>query len=86
MSNETLIEFPADIAVKAMGLNDDDFVPLIESLVLPLISPEQATFTTLPSKGAKYVSVSVRFTARSLEQLHQVYAVLRKEARVLYTL
>ena len=29
MSNETLIEFPADIVVKAMGLNEGDFEALI---------------------------------------------------------
>lgn len=86
MSNESLIEFPANIAVKAMGLNDADFTALIEGLVLPLIESQDAQITTLPSKGGKYLSVSVRFKATSLEQLHSVYSVLRSEARVLYTL
>ncbi len=86
MSTDTFIEFPADIAVKAMGLNTDDFESLISTLVLPLVEPQVASITTLPSKEGKYLSVSVRFTATDLEQLHGVYAALQAEARVLYTL
>ena len=86
MSTDTLIEFPADFAVKAMGLHCDDFEMLITELVLPHIAPNEANVTTLPSKGGKYVSVSVRFTATSLEQLHAVYGALKQEPRVLYTL
>lgn len=86
MSEETLIEFPAPIAVKAMGLQTDDFQSLVTDLVAPHIQLQQAKVTTLPSKGGKYISISVRFTAVSLEQLHAVYGALRKEPRVLYTL
>lgn len=86
MTTDTLIEFPADFAVKAMGLHTDDFEELIAEIVLPHIVPQQANVTTLPSKGGKYVSVSVRFTATSLEQLHAVYGALKQEPRVLYTL
>lgn len=83
---ETLIEFPADIAVKAMGLNQDNFEALVTALVLPHVEPAAATVTTLPSKEGKYLSVSVRFRAQNLEQLHAVYAALKEEAKVLYTL
>jgi len=86
MTQQTLIEFPADIAVKAMGLNNDDFEAFVTELVKPHIQPTPVTITTLPSKGGKYLSVSVRFTAESLEQLHAVYGALKLEPRVLYTL
>ncbi len=86
MSTDTLIEFPAHIAVKAMGLNVDDFESCISALVLPLIEPAVPEFTTLLSKEGKYLSVSVHFTAHSLAQLHSVYGALRNEPRVLYTL
>ncbi len=86
MTTDTLIEFPAPIAVKAMGLDADDFETLITELVVPHIKPHPVTVTTLPSSGGKYLSVSIRFTALSLEQLHAVYAVLKEESRVLYTL
>jgi putative lipoic acid-binding regulatory protein len=86
MNTETLIEFPVDIAVKAMGLNEDDFESLISATVLPLIEPTPASITTLPSRNGKYLSVRVHFTASSLEQLQEVYIALRSEARVLFTL
>lgn len=86
MSSETLIEFPAQIAVKAMGLNEDDFEALIAALVTPHIEPEPVRFSTVPSKEGKYLSVRVHFTARDHEQLLSVYAALKAEKRVLYTL
>ena len=82
----TLIEFPAEIAVKAMGLSTADFETLISSLVLPHIEPDPVIFTTLPSKEGKYLSVSIRFTAKNIEQLEAVYAALQDEPRVLYRL
>lgn len=86
MTKETLIEFPADIAVKAMGLHSEDFELLVETLVMAHIRSDDANVSTLPSKGGKYLSVSVRFTAVSLEQLHAVYGALKEEPRVLFTL
>jgi putative lipoic acid-binding regulatory protein len=83
---ETLIEFPSELAVKAMGLSTADFETLISSLVLPHIEPDPVIFTTLPSKEGKYVSVSIRFTAKNIEQLEAVYTALKAEPRVLYTL
>lgn len=83
---DTLIEFPSQIAVKAMGLNENNFESLVSGLVLPFIEPAQARLTTLPSKEGKYLSVSVRFTAMNIEQLESVYAALRAEPLVLYTL
>jgi len=86
VTKETLIEFPAEIKVKAMGLNSPDFADLIQSIVQPHVDAQNLSVTLLPSKAGKYLSVSACFTATSLEQLHQVYAALRAEPRVLYTL
>lgn len=86
MSTETLIEFPAEIAVKAMGLNEDDFETLIAELVRPHVAPSPVRFSTVPSKEGKYVSVRIHFTADSHDHLLSVYAVLKAEERVLYTL
>lgn len=84
---ETLIEFPADLSVKAMGLNNGEFTALVESLITPLVGgPDAVRFTELPSSGKKYVSVSAHFQAQNLEQLHAVYAALRGDSRVLYVL
>ncbi len=83
---ETLIEFPAKLSVKAMGLNDGTFQDLIESIIAPHVSGATLTFTEAASKKAKYVSISAHFTAQNLEQLHAIYADLRAEKRVLYVL
>jgi len=84
---ETLIEFPAKLSVKAMGLNQGDFIELVESLVVPHVPGENSvTITELESRNAKYLSVRAHFTADSLEQLHAIYAALRAESRVLYVL
>ncbi|MGQ7843900.1 YbeD family protein [Granulosicoccus sp. 3-233] len=86
MSSETLIEFPADIVVKAMGLNEGDFEALVSELVRPHVEPEAVSFTAVPSKEGKYLSVRAHFTATSHEHLLGIYAALKAEERVLYTL
>lgn len=86
MTTETLIEFPAEIAVKAMGLNADDFETLIASTVIPLIEPAEVRFKAILSKEGKYLSVRVHFVAVDHAHLISVYAALKAEERVLYTL
>ena len=86
MTTETLIEFPTDIAVKAMGLNADDFETLIASTVIPLIEPAEVSFKAVLSKEGKYLSVRVHFVAVDHDHLISVYAALKAEERVLYTL
>ena len=84
---ESLIEFPAELAVKAMGLQTEDFESLVTTLVASQLPEGSAhKVTTQQSSGGKYVSVSVHFTASSLEQLKTIYASLRNESRVLYLL
>lgn len=83
---ETLIEFPARLAVKAMGLNEDDFESLITTLVMPLVESCDARVSTVASKEGKYLSVRVHFTATCHDHLKSVYVALRSEPRVLYTL
>lgn len=87
----SLIRFPAELSVKAMGLDESvdgqSFRALVESLVLPLIAPAEALrVETRASSGGKYQSVRVYFTATSHGQLQAIYAALHAEARVLFTL
>ena len=86
MTTESLIEFPADITVKAMGVNSGDFETLIASMVIPLIEPAEVNFKTVLSKEGKYLTVRVHFTAVDHAHLISVYAALKAEERVLYTL
>jgi len=84
---ESLIEFPARLAVKAMGLNAKGFDDLVTSTVVAQL-PEgiDHSVTRQESSGGKYVSVSVHFTASSHDELKGVYAALRNESRLLYLL
>lgn len=91
--NPSLITYPSQMAVKAMGLvageteRRDDFKSLIESLVLPLLAPAvPERITTRASSGGKYQSVSVHLTVTSQGQLEAIYAALHAEPRVLFTL
>jgi len=84
---ESLIEFPAELSVKAMGLNNDEFPALVESIVTPFVPGDNAvTYTTVESRQAKYVAIRAHFTAQNIEQLQAIYAALRKDNRVLYIL
>ena len=84
---ETLIDFPAKLSVKAMGLNDGTFQQLIESIVAPHVpGDDSVSYTQSASSKAKYASISAHFTAQNLAQLHAIYADLRAEKRVLYLL
>jgi len=83
----SLIDFPASLDVKAMGLDEPDFEDLIRSLVEPHIAPPGPDMVTLRrSSGGKFVSVRVHFTATGKAQLEAIYAALRGEPRVLFTL
>lgn len=84
----TLIEFPATIAVKAMGLASEDFQSLVHGLVTGHVDEEPASdaVSVRSSRGGKYLSVSVSITASSQAQLEAIYAALQAEPRVLFTL
>jgi len=82
-----LIKYPADMSIKAMGLNAADFEDWVKGLVFPIIAPQTANkIDTRESSGGKYLSVTVHFTATDKEQYELVYNALRDDARVLFTL
>jgi len=83
----TLIEFPAEISIKAMGLNANNFEQRVGDLVKPELGPEQAVrITSVSSSAGKYLSVRVHLTVQSHAQLLSLYKALRADAAVLFTL
>lgn len=81
------LEFPMRFPVKAMGKADDSFVELVVSLVQPLVDDfEDAQVESRDSSGGRFRSVTVTFTARSREQLDDVYRALTGHDRILYVL
>ncbi|MDA3808074.1 MAG: DUF493 domain-containing protein [Thiomicrorhabdus sp.] len=85
--NESLIEFPCDFKLKAMGKNCETFVELVYQLTLkhaPETPRENIQITD--SKGKKFISVNVTFYATCIQQVHGVYGDLKKHPEVLMTL
>jgi uncharacterized protein len=86
-NEESLLEFPCDIQVKAMGLASADFEAHVISLVKQFV-PEATSIavTTRPSRSDKYISVSCQFVADSRDQLDKIYQSLSDDSRVLVAL
>ncbi len=93
--NETLLEFPCEFPIKAMGKaeNSDgggDELPF-DALVVSLIrkhAPDirEGAIKTRPSKNGNFISVTVTITATSKAQLDAIYYDLTAEKRVLMAL
>ena len=86
-SEDTLMEFPCEFSVKAMGLATPGFDALIFGIVsrhAPNLS--EGAVTTRSSKGGKYLSVSVTFEATGKPQLDAIYQALTDHDQVLMSL
>ena len=74
---ETLLEFPCEFPIKAMGLACDE----LEIAVLEIINrhvedlPEGA-LKMKPSKKGKYIAITVTISATSKDQLDAIYREL----------
>ncbi|MEQ1559710.1 MAG: DUF493 domain-containing protein [Methyloglobulus sp.] len=87
MSDDTLLEFPCDFAIKAMGKSDLEF----DLLVVEIVSrhaPDlnQNAVTTRPSKDGNYLAVTVKIQATSKAQLDAIYQDLTDHPHVLMAL
>ena len=84
---ETLLEFPCEFSVKAMGLAADDFDALIVEIVSRHVNDiREGAVRTRPSRAGKYLAVTVTFTATSKPQLDAIYQDLTDHERVLMSL
>ncbi len=73
----SLIDYPSRFPIKVMGLNADGFVHAITTIARRFDpSFDAATVELRPSKGDKYLGVTVTVTARSREQLDELYRTL----------
>lgn len=86
-SKDKLLHFPCRFPVKAMGRADTDFVPRVVELVrqqVPDLDDKQVA--TSASRGGRYLSVTVTFTAVSQAQIDAVYRALHADEQVVMTL
>lgn len=74
---ESLIEYPSKFPIKVMGQNVDGFVHTITAIAKQFDpSFDAATIELRPSKGDKYLGVTITITATSREQLDEIYRTL----------
>jgi uncharacterized protein len=74
---QSLIEYPSAFPIKVMGTMADGFVDAVVA-VARRFDPafDAATVQTRPSKGGKYLGVTITITATSREQLDELYRTL----------
>lgn len=87
MPDDALFDFPCAFPIKAMGRDEADF----EAAVVEIVrrhAPDlgEGAVSTKPSRGGRFVAVTVTITATSRGQLDAIYAELTADARVLMAL
>ncbi len=84
---DSVIDFPCDFAIKAMGLAVDNFDALVVAIVRQHVpNLGEAAVSCKPSAAGKYLSVTISFEAESRAQLDNIYLALSAEKRVLMAL
>lgn len=89
MSDErpSLLEFPCQFPIKAMGKADIEFDLLVIEIIREHVEQlSENAIKTRPSKNGKYVSVTVTIEAHSQQQLDNIYRQLSGHPRVLMAL
>ncbi len=85
--DETLLEFPCEFPIKAMGRGTDDFDLVVVEIIrrhVPDLS--ETAVATRPSTKGNFISVTVTITATSKIQLDAIYMELSAHERVLVAL
>jgi len=81
------LEFPCRFPIKAMGRSGSDFVGLVVSIIRRHVDDlGEGAVQVRESRGGRYTSVTVTFTARSRSQLDDLYRDLTSDARILVVL
>ncbi len=87
IERDSLLEFPCEFPIKAMGLDEDGFQTLVENIILnhaEIYADEPVT--TNPSSTGKYLSITVTVEAQSRDQLDRIYQDLTDCEQVLVAL
>jgi len=71
---ETLLKFPCEFPIKAMGLACDALeIAVIEIVDRHVEDVAEDAFRMKPSKNGKYTSITITITAHSKDQLDAIY-------------
>lgn len=84
---ETLIDFPCDYRLKAMGRQSDTFIDVVYEITKKY-APDtpRENIKINPSKKGNFISVNITFYATCIEQVHGIYGDLKKHPEVLMSL
>lgn len=80
------MQFPCEFPIKVMGLNTDAFPATIRAIIRKHVNTDDIAYSSQPSRGDKYLSITATFTAQSKEQLDALYRELNDHELVLMTL
>lgn len=85
--SETLLEFPCEYPIKAMGESSADFDELVVEIVRRHVqSLAENAVSSRHSSGGKFTSVTVTIQATSKAQLDAIYQDLTDHPRIKYAL
>lgn len=86
-SDTTLLEFPCQFPIKAMGKISADFEKIVVDIVqLHVLNMDKSSIKSRHSKKSNYLAVTVTIEATSKSQLDAIYQDLTKHSLVLITL
>ncbi|WP_432742249.1 DUF493 domain-containing protein [Methylobacter sp. G7] len=87
MSEETLLEFPCQFPIKAMGKTELKLDLLIIEIVRRHVADiNEGAITTRSSKDGNYIAVTVIIEASSKQQLDAIYQDLTDHPHILMAL
>jgi putative lipoic acid-binding regulatory protein len=87
MKEETLLEFPCQFPVKAMGRTDLELDLLVIAILRRHVDNiNENAVTTRPSKDGNYIAVTVVIEASSKQQLDAIYQDLTDHPHILMAL
>ncbi len=86
VADESLIQYPCDFLIKAVGEGDDvrSLVLALVQLHIPTLTDDQ--LTERPSKHGKYLAVSVTVFVENRRQLDAIYRELSQHPRIRFVL
>lgn len=86
MTAKQAFRFPCEFPIKIMGLNSPAFPAAVDEIIARHLKTGTFTVTRRTSSSAKYLSLTVTFTAESREQLDALYTELNASDLVVMTL
>lgn len=82
---ESLLDFPCRFPVKIMGRDQPDFKAHIVELISQHAGPiASADITVRMSSKGKFIALTVTVSAKSREQLDEIYRTLSASEQVVY--